>query len=459
MVHLYRLALLWLLAGWLAPAHALVPQVAEWVCDGYSASTGQAACELMLNSTSGSQVFTCEQTGSTSTSASFYCTGNLGGRRNAVASKVLVCPANSSPSGGSCSCNSGYTEAGGACVAPNPDRDACASFALTQTLPGGALVQDYRLQGNVQHGAEFCMQGAFDSPSKGCKVTFNRGAYLDYGGAASVTEGTFSMASNASTVDQSCAVGDGNTPPKVPPKEKCPNGYSGTVNGVEVCINKVPDSGADGGREVEEENNGTESRRVTRDTHTECKNGICTTTTTTTTTVTNNSTGASSTTTTTSTSTKPQAGFCQANPKSKLCSDGDDDGSSFSGTCGSGFKCEGDAIQCAIAQEQHRRACKLFDDKSPESELYEAEKAKGKDRDVTATLPGNETIDVGSKLSRENLLGGAACVSDLNVTVWGQSLSLPISSVCPALGYLGYVLVTVASLAAFRIVSGTSKED
>lgn len=136
-----------------------------------------------------------------------------------------------------------------------------------------------------------------------------------------------------------------------------------------------------------------------------------------------------------------------------------DDKSGFGGSCAAGFACEGDAIQCAIAKEQHIRNCKLFDDKSPESDLYKAEAAKDRSRDVTKDLPGNETIDVSSKLSRENLLGGAACISDLNIQVWGKAISLPISTVCPALGYLGYVLVTVASLAAFRIVSGATKGD
>lgn len=139
---------------------------------------------------------------------------------------------------------------------------------------------------------------------------------------------------------------------------------------------------------------------------------------------------------------------------------GDGDGeSAFAGSCSSGFACEGDAIQCAIAKEQHIRNCKLFEDKSPESQLYETEKAKGRDRDVTKDLPGNETIDVSSKLSRENLLGAGACIRDLSVRVWSQELSLPISAICPALGYLGYVLITVASLAAFRIVSGSNKGD
>lgn len=140
--------------------------------------------------------------------------------------------------------------------------------------------------------------------------------------------------------------------------------------------------------------------------------------------------------------------------------DGDGDGESgFGGNCESGFSCEGDAIQCAIAKQQHIRACQLFDNESAESKLYNEEKAKDKNRDVTKDLPGNETIDIGSKLRSDNLLGGATCISDLSVTVVGFSVTLPMSKVCPVLGYLGWILVAVASLAAFRIMSGTTPKE
>jgi len=345
------------------------------------------------------------------------------------------------------------TGASHACVVeqPNPDKERCASFAISQTLPGGALVQDYRLQGNVSDGAQFCMSGAFDSPSKGCKVSFRRETFLNYGGAASVTEGSFSMSPDSSSVDQSCSVGPDSSPPKVPEKEKCPSGYTGTVNGVEVCVNKVPDSGADGGSNDTETNDGTETtnRRVDRTTN--CDGDKCTTTTTTTTTRRNNSTGATTTTTTTSTSTTSKPGFCQENPASKLCKDGKEDGSSFGGSCAGGFTCEGDAIQCAMAQEQHRRACKLFDDQTPESQLYNAEKSKTGKR--TGDLPGNETIAFGQSMyDSSNALGPGTCMSDLPVDVLGQTVSLPISQICPHLATLRLALLAFGALMWVLIV-------
>lgn len=366
--------------------------------------------------------------------------------------KPAACPANSVASGDMCVCSAGFEPAGGECQTVNLDRGACASFGAVQTLPGGSLVQDYRLPGSVADGAVFCMPGAFPgSPNKGCKVTFSRDAYLDYGGDKSVTEGTFSMAPDANTVDQSCNIGDPNDPPKPPEKEKCKSGYTGTVNGVEVCVNKVPDNGVGGDKTETETKNGDNTVKEVKDTKTECKNGVCTTTTTTTTTTTNTTTNTTTTNTTTNTTTEGKGSFCEQNKGSKLCSDGDDKGSSFGGTCAAGFKCEGDAIQCAIAQEQHRRACKLFDDQTPESQLYDAEKTKTGKR--TDDLPGNETIEFGSSMyNSSNALGAGTCISDLPVEVLGQTVSLPISQICPHLATLRLALLAFGALLWVLIV-------
>ena len=131
---------------------------------------------------------------------------------------------------------------------------------------------------------------------------------------------------------------------------------------------------------------------------------------------------------------------------------GDDEGSGFGGSCMSGFACEGDAVQCAIAKEQHRRACKLFDDKSAESDLYNAN--KGKTGNQTGDLPGNEAINIAGRISSVDALGaGSSGVADLNVTVMGQSITLPFSMINPYLEYMGYLLVAVSFLLAFRIVA------
>jgi len=131
--------------------------------------------------------------------------------------------------------------------------------------------------------------------------------------------------------------------------------------------------------------------------------------------------------------------------------DGDGDGESgWAGDCMAGFACEGDAIQCAIAKEQHRRACKLFDEKSTESELYNKE--KGKEGAQTEDLPGNRTESLQGRISTVDALGAGQCISDLTVVVVGKSVTLPMSRICPTLAIIGNIMVAISFLAAIRIV-------
>ncbi|KRB35539.1 hypothetical protein ASD94_02730 [Acidovorax sp. Root70] len=105
-----------------------------------------------------------------------------------------------------------------------------------------------------------------------------------------------------------------------------------------------------------------------------------------------------------------------------------------------------------MAQEQHRRACKLFDDKdSAEYKLYEAEKGKTGSR--TGDLPGNETIAFGQSMyDSSNALGPGTCISDLPVDVLGQTVSLPISQICPHLATLRLALLAFGALLWVLIV-------
>lgn len=370
---------------------------------------------------------------------------------------------------GQCTCPAGaeFDNSTGQCS--SSDKVNCWNFSQTATLPGGDLTVDYRYTGNVPNGKKFCVPvEGMSSPSRGCTVTFNRESFYSYGGGNSVTEGTLSMAPDSNTVDQSCSLEPGKEPGKEPPEEKCPNGYSGSVNGVEVCVDKVPDSGFEPGSDETTVDDGENTTTNRTSSETKCENGRCTTTITVTTTVTNNATGATTTTSTNTTTTQSQESFCKANPKAKLCGgtglpnidgggsggggNGEKDPSSFTGACAGGFQCKGDAIQCAIAREQHIRACRLFDKESPESKLYE--EFKGKEGDQTKELPGNETVAIGDKINTTDALGaGGAGLSDLNLTVWNQQVTLPLSMLNQYLSAMGNVLLAVSFLLAFRIVA------
>lgn len=343
----------------------------------------------------------------------------------------------------------------GKCESSTTDKAICDTWSALNNTLGGIFTQEaQRYTGDIADGAVFCSPvDGLSSPDKGCKMQFDRTASYGYGDGVTITEGSFTSVANTATVDSSCTPGTSNSPPTLPPtQEPCKDGFTGQVNGVDVCVSVRPDSGVGSTTTTTSTNNGTETQAVTTQNQTQCANGVCTTTTTTTTTTTNNSTGATTTGTTTGSTSQSQEGFCLANEDSKLCSDGTEDGSSFTGSCTTEFVCEGDAIQCAIAREQHKRACKMFDDESPESKLYEDN--KGKEGNQTGDLPGNETISLTGRINSSDALGaGSAGVSDLQVTVWGQSISLPFSQINPYLAHLGNVLLAVSFLIAVRIVA------
>lgn len=376
------------------------------------------------------------------------------------------CPAGMQQnSSGACVCKPGLEKGPDGICVPSEDTQ-CKAFYATNSQSGGSLAQDYRLQGNIANGTTYCMPGQFDSANRGCRVVFERESFADYGSGNAVTEGQF----NAKPADTglACNVGDVETPAK-PPDEKCKGGYTGTVNGVEVCVSKVPDSGVEPGSSDTTVDDGTNTTNTRTNSNTTCENGRCTTTTTVTTTVTNNATGTSTSSTNSTTTTQSQADFCKANAKASLCGgsglpnvdgggsgggggNGDEEPSSFTGACAGGFQCKGDAIQCAIAREQHIRACRLFDKESPESKLYE--EFKGKEGDQTKDLPGNETFSINDKINTSDALGaGGAGLSDLSLTVWNQQVTLPLSMLNQYLAALGNVLLAVSFLLAFRIVA------
>lgn len=415
-----------------------------------------------------------------------------------TSSSGVGCPPNSVEANSQCSCDAGYFErksAGGdtICVKPDdrtPDQ-LCEDAALeyNSTLQGSRFQRVKGALSAFADGALTCADVNGMPSGKGCKHWFTGDlGFKDDQGQSWVNGFSIALNKGDSRAGGSlvCNSTDGGTPPKEkPPPDDCKNGYKGQVNGVDVCVEAWTGDteGNDWNRNTDGEGNHTDEK-----TNIKCKGDQCTVTQTKTTTKQDGTT----TTTTTTTENVNRQGYCARNPESAICRRQDDtsggdkgpatrpgggkgggDGSdgegfckenpespickksNFGGSCAASFTCEGDAIQCAIAKEQHVRACKLFDDKSPESDLYEAEKAKDRNRDVTKDLPGNEEIDVSTRLSRANVLGASSCIGDLSVTVWRAQVTLPLSRICAALAQLGWILVAVSSIAAARIVTKT----
>ncbi len=427
------------------------------------------------------------------------------------------CPANSTLSAGLCICAEGTKEQTGSdgnkvCTEDKPKTadEKCEDIAAFYNSWNWADSRQAQLDSAKVHPLDepfkVCMSNAqlfsgteLDSPDNppGCMHNFtaNMRGRLDENSPVNRYWGDTWMVDTWSQGTKACVPGLDDQPgdppdiPRADPQGPC-KGHEGSVNGVSVCID--PSSGRTEGVDwtrVTDANGNTKEQK----TEVTCVGEKCTVKTTT------KTPGGTDENTTTTTTTRGQ--YCAKNPESAICKgdkdntgstrnqngrggagdpaggggkgDGEGKGfceenpnspqckeSSFGGSCQASFTCDGDAIQCSIAREQHIRNCKLFDDPSDESRLYDAEKAKDRNRDVTANLPGNETVDVAGKIKRDDLLGGGggSCIGDLNVQVMGQSMNLPLSVICPHLGYLGYILVAVASLVAARIVASPSKE-
>lgn len=229
-----------------------------------------------------------------------------------------------------------------------------------------------------------------------------------------------------------------------PPKDDgtCKTGYTkGTIAGVASCVKNTSDTKTE--TKTEKGADGSESRTTTK-TETKCEGDKCTTTTTT---AKDNGDGTS---TTTGTATKEQSrdSYCAENPKSPQCGESE---SSFGGTCSSSFTCRGDAVQCAMAREQHRRNCQLIEDKSAPTARLGETAANGEAR--PEGHPGNSPSDVNVSFGSIDQTNPytASCLADFSISLGGRSVTIPLSQSCDVLRFMGYIAVAFSLIAAARI--------
>lgn len=269
------------------------------------------------------------------------------------------------------------------------------------------------------------------------------------------------------------------TPEEVSLQKRCMSEGKtyGTVNGVGVCLAR----GAPGGNETDSQGSKTETQTGSDGKVTETvtdvrvqtmQDGTLMVTTTTTRTIDQGGAGEA-----VETETNVQRGtrseICTATPGLAACrsdgggsgggavddgtGDGTGDGSggggdrAFGGSCSSGFTCEGDAIQCAIAKEQHKRNCEMYA-KTDQSDLFLAA-IGGNDPGLEALKKENrEVVAVDSLISTERFIGGG-CIEDLNVPFGTMgALTIPFSRLCPYLEMMGNIVVAFSMLAAARII-------
>lgn len=255
----------------------------------------------------------------------------------------------------------------------------------------------------------------------------------------------------------------------------------GSVNGKFECITRPASSnGTKVDTKVETKANSDGSSTTTKTdvaTKVECPSGAnsCKTTTTTTTTTTSKHangevTGSSSQTTCKGDNCSgassggggggnngkgDQTTNCDPATDPKACEGASTDGGGKK--CDAPIKCDGDAVMCAILQQQHKDTCELMKEPTEEqkSKLQQdtvAEQAKVDalqtelDQKATSLFADFQAKASGSQY-------GGKCLEDKQVDIMGASFTFPFSQACPYLYLLRYALIAMAYLAAARIVS------
>lgn len=431
---------LWLAAVLTTPAQAdTVATVGGWTYLGTTLQYGTA----QLAATARGQQFCNGNV--TSTACISNCATDVqtwqistpcGGITTAIRRQV-TCPANSTVSGTSCVCNSGYSALNGACVLNNcPDAghtegDSSEMVQTSGSMPAGDLC----IQGCVARSTSLASAGCMNGKC------YANGPFRFSGGLCDPT-------ATASTAPKPVT----ETPPsdaQCVAQGKCP----GTVNGTTVCVTCSTKSqttvktAAEAASSVASGVTTATGKGTTTTETTECANGSCTTTTTK---QTANSDGTSSE--EKSTVTEPMSSFCKDNPEAALCKG--EEGGKWGGSCG-GFTCDGDAVQCAQAQAAWKLTCGL--DTEASDPTVQAGVAAVGAGDRPAGHPGNDAEEVpfqlSSMLDSTPLFGSSAdCPVDVNVTAMGKSIVMPFSVMCPYLRMLGAAFMAACYLAAAGIV-------
>lgn len=368
-----------------------------------------------------------------------------------------TCPENATASGSTtCVCNLGYK--GGAFGGVGSASSCSAYTCPTTSTDVGASSTPWSGFSCDSAGST---AGCVYEEHPDAKVTTTAGVTTYYG------HGTYSGAP--------CQEGgaDGTTSSAPPPEpapepheptqeEKCALGNGppmcvGTVGGASVCVT----CGSSGTESTETTDTPAGAASApsgisggTKTTETTCTGSLCTTTTT------YKDSAGNVTGTTTSSGPKvsgttgtgagggAEGTLCDVYPNVPACKI-----TSFSGSCTAGTStvaCDGDAVQCAIAREQAKRNCELFEKTTPETTLAAQAIADGIEgaSDHPKRTPDSTSLAAG--FDQTNIVTGS-CVADRTITVGGQSVTFGLSAICTPAAWLANVLVGMTALACLGI--------
>ena len=311
----------------------------------------------------------------------------------------------------------------------------CADVGFCNAVVGGLNALNDPLKSSGGAGSLKACYG-------GCEIT------SDFGGQGS--DGSFWLFPGYKATGNNCQGGQGSGDTIEPAPIKCAqNKCPGTVNGQNVCVacsvsqNTGSSSSSGGASSPSSGASGSSSSidgvpgAVSKDSTVTCDGSNCTTTTT--------YRDGSGTTVGTKTDTKDQSSFCEENPGLAICKN-----SQISASCSS-FSCDGDAVQCAIAQQAFKSKCDW--DKVDQS-IVNAGNSAMSGGDQPAGHPGANpsviTLGAGTLDMSERLGGG--CPSDYSFSVGGHGYVIPFSQQCGNLNLIGQCMVAVCLLAAVMIV-------
>lgn len=330
-----------------------------------------------------------------------------------------------------------------------------------KVVPGSefTIVSPAKLSNDFSNGINFCLP--VSGTSGGCVIGAS-----DRTGTVNLTTGKWEYIFRGpfKAVGKVCTGnGTGSTDPVKDPVQKCDSAAgmcSGTVNGVEVCVRCVQ-SDTTGSKSQTTVNADGSTTQTTTNTNVSFNDNSVTTNTTTTTTTTPAGGGTPATTTKTDGTTESKDSYCQRNPNDPNCkeskgqvSGGDD--------CNVPPTCTGDAIQCAMVQQQYKTRCEL--QKSDEVADFGHALASGQDPDSSKLpTPGNapEVNLKDTYTGLDNMGVVPACIPDVRINipgmVWLAPTTLVISTepLCDHGKLLGYLNIIATCFVCAYMLRGS----
>lgn len=438
-----------------------------WNSAGYTGVSAVAACSAYVSVAYPGMVIDGYN------SATGFCTGHW--------------PSDPKQCGGSCNigvvelsdCVVGYKkQPDGTCKSNTPPPPNCADPSLLNKYKGAGYTT-----ASTQAGAPdyICIKGCQYDPG-GVTVTYpNSNSVTGYtsGGRAGAASGKSCDMTNWPQITLDVEMSNATDITKLPPSpEVCAaqGRFYGQVNGADVCSPAVP-------RGTTTTSNGTTTEQTggtgasapagtppdTTTSKTTCDGQICTTTVVVVggggRTVQCGSVqvaassvptarGPATNNTCTTTSTQPQQQYCAQNPQAVQCKD---DSVSGGADCGSPPSCSGDAISCAILQQQWNMRCEL--QKHDDSTDLGAKLANGQDP-LAGKLPtpgGADQVVMSQKFANVDDMGFAAqCLPDVNVNLplpggsWNLHMDMtPLCHLGKLFGYLN--MLSTLMLCAYML--------